>query len=60
ALKDVSGESEPGFPDELDPPKLLALAEKALKLVRENKYAEVYQLLESEQVDWARLSDLWL
>ncbi|KAK3947908.1 hypothetical protein QBC32DRAFT_352879 [Pseudoneurospora amorphoporcata] len=59
-LKDVSGESEPGFPDEPDSPRLLALAEKALKLVRENKYAEVHQLLESEQVDWARPSDLWL
>ncbi|KAM3547906.1 hypothetical protein MY1884_009393 [Beauveria asiatica] len=34
-LRDVSGDCEPGYPDEPDPPRLLALADKALQLMRE-------------------------
>jgi tetratricopeptide (TPR) repeat protein len=59
-VKDVSGDFEPGFPDEPDPPRLLAVAEKALKLVRDQRYDEAQRVLVSEKVDWRRPSDFWL
>ncbi len=59
-VKDVSGDCEPGFPDEPDPPRLLAVAEKVLRLVRSRKHAEARRELDSEQLDWRRPSDLWL
>lgn len=59
-VKDVSGENDPGFPDEPDPPRFLAVAERALRLVRAGKDAEARRELDSEQLDWRRPSDLWL
>ncbi|KAK3380561.1 hypothetical protein B0T24DRAFT_197059 [Lasiosphaeria ovina] len=45
---------------EPDPPRLLRLAERALTLVRNRRFAEVDELMSAEQVAWARLEDLWL
>ncbi|KAI1170940.1 hypothetical protein F4777DRAFT_591564 [Nemania sp. FL0916] len=59
-VKDISGDNEPGFPDEPDPPRLLAAAERVLRLVKSRKYAEARQELESECLDWRRPSDFWL
>ncbi|KAI0893658.1 hypothetical protein F4806DRAFT_475357 [Annulohypoxylon nitens] len=59
-VKDVSGNSEPGFLDEPDPPRLLDLAEKALTLVRKGHCSEARLLFDSEHLDWHRPSDLWL
>ncbi|KAL7624126.1 hypothetical protein AAE478_005683 [Parahypoxylon ruwenzoriense] len=59
-VKDVSGDYEPGFPDEPDPPRLLAVAERALELIRRRQYAEARQELDANQVDWLRSSDFWL
>ncbi|RYP45747.1 hypothetical protein DL768_007955 [Monosporascus sp. mg162] len=59
-VKDISGDYDPGFPDEPDPPRLLAAAEKALRLVRARKHTEARRELNSEQVDWRRPSDFWL
>ncbi|KAF2967452.1 hypothetical protein GQX73_g6100 [Xylaria multiplex] len=58
-VKDISGDYA-GFPDEPDPPRLLAAAEKALRLVRSRKHAEARHQLESEHLDWRRTSDFWL
>ncbi|KAK3385126.1 hypothetical protein B0H63DRAFT_449209 [Podospora didyma] len=49
-----SGDMEP------DPPHTLRLAEKALTLVRNRKFAEVDELMREEQFDWFRVQDLWL
>ncbi|KAF4456163.1 hypothetical protein F53441_1647 [Fusarium austroafricanum] len=59
-VRDISGDCEPGFPDEPDPPRLLAAAENALALLRSRKHTEAKQLLDTEQVEWKRPSDLWL
>jgi tetratricopeptide (TPR) repeat protein len=59
-VKDLSGDCEPGFPDEPDPPRLLAVAEKALRLTRSLKHTEARQVLDLEHFDWLRPSDLWL
>ncbi|KAI1088635.1 hypothetical protein F5B19DRAFT_470599 [Rostrohypoxylon terebratum] len=59
-VRDVSGNSEPGFLDEPDPPRLLDLAEKALSLVRCGRWSEARLLLDSEHLDWNIPSDLWL
>ena len=59
-VKDISGNSEPGFSGEPDPPRLLATAEKALRLVRARKHLQARQELESEGLDWRRPSDFWL
>ncbi|KAI1441011.1 hypothetical protein F5Y02DRAFT_411112 [Annulohypoxylon stygium] len=59
-VRDVSGNSEPGFLDEPDPPRLLDLAEKALSLVRCGHWGKARLLLNSEHIDWNRPSDLWL
>ncbi|TKW52617.1 hypothetical protein CTA1_12552 [Colletotrichum tanaceti] len=59
-IKDVSGNCEPFFLDEPDPPRLLAIAEKALTLVRWRKYEDARRLLNDEQVDWLRASDFWM
>ncbi|KAI0541773.1 hypothetical protein GGR58DRAFT_454931 [Xylaria digitata] len=58
-VKDISGDHV-GFTDEPDPPRLLAAAEKALRLVRSRKHAEARRELESEHLDWRRTSDFWL
>ncbi|KAK0652770.1 hypothetical protein B0T16DRAFT_406779 [Cercophora newfieldiana] len=59
-VRDVSGNSDRGFPDEPDPPNVLHVAEGALVLVRNRKYAEARRLLDAEQLEWRRPSDLWL
>ncbi|KAK3939165.1 hypothetical protein QBC46DRAFT_316249 [Diplogelasinospora grovesii] len=59
-VKDVSGEYEPCFADEPDEPRLLAAAEKALRLVRSRRHAEARRQLDSEQLDWRRQSDFWI
>jgi tetratricopeptide (TPR) repeat protein len=59
-VKDISGDSDPGFPDEPDPPRLLVATEKALRLVRARKHAEARRELDSEKLDWRRPSDFWL
>jgi len=59
-VKNISGDYDPGFPDDPDPPRLLAAAEKALRLVRARKHAEARRELDLEQVDWRRPSDFWL
>ncbi|KAK0707743.1 hypothetical protein B0H67DRAFT_588480 [Lasiosphaeris hirsuta] len=59
-VKDVSGDYDPGFPDEPDPPRLLEAAEKALILVRARKHLEARRLLDAEQLEWRRSSDFWL
>lgn len=59
-VKDLSGDCEPGFPDEPDPPRLLAAAEKALRLTRNLKHTEARKVLDQEHLDWLRPSDLWL
>ncbi|KAK0731941.1 hypothetical protein B0H67DRAFT_679478 [Lasiosphaeris hirsuta] len=58
--RDVSGECDPGFPDEPDPPRVLDIAERALILIREAKHAEARDLLKAEQLEWRRPSDFWL
>jgi len=59
-VKDISGDCEPGLVEHPDPPRLLAIAEKALRLVRSREVREARELLDSEQVDWVRPKDLWL
>lgn len=59
-VEDVSGEYEPGFPNEPDPPRLLAVAENALRLVRSRKHAEAHRELQAEQLNWRKQSDFWL
>ncbi|KAH8688945.1 hypothetical protein GQ44DRAFT_833163 [Phaeosphaeriaceae sp. PMI808] len=59
-VKDISVDYDPGFPDEPDPPRLLAAAEKALRLVRARKHPEARRELDSEQLDWRRPSNFWL
>ncbi|RTE73792.1 hypothetical protein BHE90_011776 [Fusarium euwallaceae] len=59
-VKDVSGDYEPGFPNEPDPPRLLAAAENALAFLRSRKHAEAKQVLDEGQLEWLRPSDLWL
>src|SRR3569833_1886573 len=59
-VKDMSGDYDPGFSDEPDPPRLLAAAERALRLVRARKHAEARRMLDSEQLDWRNPSDFWL
>lgn len=59
-VKDISGDYDPGFEDEPDPPRFLAATEKALRLVRARKHAEARRELDSEQLDWRRPSDFWL
>jgi tetratricopeptide (TPR) repeat protein len=59
-VKDVSGDFEPGFPEEPDPPRLLEAAEKALKFVQAQKYNDAQAVLDSENLDWRRPSDFWL
>ncbi|KAF4625609.1 hypothetical protein G7Y89_g12557 [Cudoniella acicularis] len=59
-VKDISGDYDSGIPDEPDPPRLLAVAEKSLRLVRARRHHEARQELNLEQVDWRRSSDFWL
>ncbi|KAM3558971.1 hypothetical protein ARSEF4850_004358 [Beauveria asiatica] len=59
-LRDVSGDCEPGYPDEPDPPRLLALADKALQLMRDRNFSEAKKLLEKGQAEWFRPSDFWI
>ncbi|KAH6619654.1 hypothetical protein B0J18DRAFT_492436 [Chaetomium sp. MPI-SDFR-AT-0129] len=59
-IKDVSGDCEPGLLEHPDPPRLLAIAENALRLVRSRESGEARKLLDSELVDWVRPKDLWL
>jgi hypothetical protein len=44
-VKNVSGEYEPGFPDKPDLLKFLAVAEKALQLMRSRKQVEALREL---------------
>ncbi len=53
-VKDVSGDHEP------DSPRLLAVAEKALRLVRARKHAEARRELDSEQLHWRGNFWLWV
>jgi tetratricopeptide (TPR) repeat protein len=59
-IKDWSSSHAPGFPDEPDSAHLLAVAEEALTLLRCHKHNSLRTLLEGQQVNWARESDLWL
>lgn len=59
-VKDVSDKSQPSIPGEPDPPRLLAVAERALRLLRVRRQAEARKVLDEEAVDWCRPSDLWL
>lgn len=43
-----------------DPPRLLDLAEKALRLVRGRKFEEAKELLDREALEWAREDDFYL
>lgn len=45
---------------EPDPPRLLRLAETALRFVRDRRFDEVEKLFREERVDWFRAEDLWL
>ncbi|KAK4459445.1 hypothetical protein QBC42DRAFT_207955 [Cladorrhinum samala] len=45
---------------EPDPPRLLRLAETALRLVRGQRFEELEKLFREERVDWFRREDLWL
>lgn len=56
----ISDDSEPRISDEPDSPRILAVAERVLRLVRARKYGEALKVLESEQVEWMRPSDFWL
>ncbi|KAI1746680.1 hypothetical protein F4782DRAFT_523801 [Xylaria castorea] len=58
-VKDISSDHA-DIPDEPDPPRLLAAAEKALWLVRSRKLVEARHELDSEDLDWRRPSDFWL
>lgn len=59
-LKDASCDSEPGFSDQPDPPRLLEVSEKALMLLRARKPAEARRTLNTAQLEWKRPSELWL
>lgn len=59
-VKDISGEYEPSYPDEPNPPRLLAVAEQALRLVRVRQVSKARESLTKAQADWLRPSDLWL
>lgn len=59
-LTDVSGDFEPGFSDQPDPPRILQETEKALKLLRARKPAEARELLKSSELEWRIPSELWL
>lgn len=59
-VKDASGDSEWGFSDQPDPPRLLEVSEQALMLVRARKPAEARRILNMAQLEWKRPSELWL
>jgi len=59
-VSDASGDGDGGFPDERDPPRLLAAAERVLALLRGREHGEARRLLDAEQLEWRRPSDLWL
>ncbi|KAL8295704.1 hypothetical protein RB601_000869 [Gaeumannomyces tritici] len=46
--------------EELESPSVLAIAEDALKLVRDRKKKKAKQLLSRNGLEWARPKDLWL
>lgn len=52
------GEHSPG--DEPNPPRVLRLAEEALRLVRSGRFDEAEELLRAEDLRWVRERDLWL
>ena len=59
-VRSISDDSEPSFSDEPGSPRLLAVAERVLRLARARKYGEAFKVSGLEQVEWMRSSNFWL
>ncbi|CAH0019507.1 unnamed protein product [Clonostachys rhizophaga] len=59
-VKGVSESDDPWVQDEPDSPKLLSVAEKALRMIRSGQHIKARELLQFEEMNWICPSDLWL
>jgi tetratricopeptide (TPR) repeat protein len=59
-IKDTDCNSVDSLDGEPQPPRLLEIAEEALRLVRARKEREAKQLLEDNRLKWKREEDFWI